>query len=465
MAETKRFEKKWKDGVWMKTRFFAQFLLTLLFLFVSAACASASPYEPVNGPANVPANELAPYIWQPLSEVGPGNAYIPAGTVINCELITPLLSKQNSVGQSVMFRTIENLNVANVPVIRYGSAGKAFVSIARKAGYFGTGGTIEMRPVSLRTIAGIEVPVVFGVNLSKYDNMKDVDTSSIPPGLRRTGGEQAGAGFLSAVGISNIIYGFNVAERNWYWQNYASSGSMVTGGLFLLFAGAMIKGADQQIPPFTRFQVTVVKDVDLGFVPEGIPTKTATKVPLKNYATSNTARISGNSVDSRAKVALIFVNNAKTTYDDELNQIAMESLTKALNPKYEVVPGTKYVDLLQKSGIVDITTAERSDINEVFRGEDFAYIVYAELQPFVRKQTMTTFTTGMDMTAILPLKIIDPNTGKYLYTGKMTEFARDSTIITLLGYPIGFIGNKSVAIMALRVALEKAAVVIGTRLP
>ena len=78
---------------------------------------------------------------------------------------------------------------------------------------------------------------------------------------------------------------------------------------------------------------------------------------------------------------------------------------------------------------------------------------------------MTTFTTGMDMTAILPLKIIDPNTGKYLYTGKMTEFARDSTIITLLGYPIGFIGNKSVAIMALRVALEKAAVVIGTRLP
>ena len=280
MAETKRFEKKWKDGVWMKTRFFAQFLLTLLFLFVSAACASASPYEPVNGPANVPANELAPYIWQPLSEVGPGNAYIPAGTVINCELITPLLSKQNSVGQSVMFRTIENLNVANVPVIRYGSAGKAFVSIARKAGYFGAGGTIEMRPVSLRTIAGIEVPVVFGVNFSKYDNMKDVDTSSMPPGLqKKCGGVQTGSGILSAVGISNIMYGFNITERNWYWQNYASSGSMVTGGLFLLFAGAMIRGADQQIPPFTRFQVTVVKDVDLGVVPEELQGKMSIYLP------------------------------------------------------------------------------------------------------------------------------------------------------------------------------------------
>ena len=90
-----------------------------------------------------------------LPEVGPGNAYIPAGTVINCELITPLSSAQNAVGQAVMFRTIESLNVANVPIIRYGTAGKAYVSIARKAGNFGVGGKIEMRPVSLKTIDGI----------------------------------------------------------------------------------------------------------------------------------------------------------------------------------------------------------------------------------------------------------------------------------------------------------------------
>ena len=64
----------------------------------------------------------------------------------------------------------------------------------------------------------------------------------------------------------------------------------------------------------------------------------------------------------------------------------------------------------------------------------------------------------MDMTAILPLKIIDLQTGKYLYNGKMTEFACDSTMF-------GGVGNKSVAVKALQAALDKATAVIGTRLP
>lgn len=248
-----------EDGVLMKRKMFVLYITAILCMGIVGTCAAAEPSVPT---------------WKPLSEVGPGNAFIPAGTVINCELITPISSAQSNVGQPVMFRTIENLNVGNVPIIRYGSAGKAFVSIARKAGSFGAGGKIEMRPVSLKTIDGIEVPVVFGVDLTKYNNMQDIDTSSIPQGLQKKGGgKQVAAALFSAEGIASIWYGLrtsNVNEAeiyNSYW------GSYVAGGLFLLFAGAAIQGEDQQIPPFARFQVTVVKDVDLGVYPEALQDK------------------------------------------------------------------------------------------------------------------------------------------------------------------------------------------------
>ena len=231
---------------------------SLIFMFVSIVNAS----------------EPSPLIWKPMSEVGPGNAYIPAGTIINCELITPLSSAQNTVGQSVMFRTIENLNVENIPIIRYGTAGKAYVSIARKAGNFGVGGKIEMRPVSLKTIDGIDIPVIFGVDISNYDNFKDIDTSLKPRGLQKKGGgKHVLSTLFSAEGVANIWYGLGasnekqVKKYNSYWPSY------VTGGLLLLFTAVALQGEDQQIPPFTRFQVTVVKDVDLKVKPEELKDK------------------------------------------------------------------------------------------------------------------------------------------------------------------------------------------------
>ena len=217
-----------------------------------------------------------------LPEVGPGNAYIPAGTVINCELITPLSSAQNAVGQAVMFRTIENLNVANVPIIRYGTAGKAYVSIARKAGNFGVGGKIEMRPVSLKSIDGIEIPVIFGVNINQYENLKDIDTTMSPQGLQKAGGgKDFLAGFFSAGGVASVWYGLGASNKNVisrynkYWPDY------VAGGLLLIFSAAALQGEDQQIPPFTRFQVTVIKDVDLKVAKEDLPEK------MKPYLTTS----------------------------------------------------------------------------------------------------------------------------------------------------------------------------------
>lgn len=176
------------------------------------------------------------------------------------------------------------------------------------------------------------------------------------------------------------------------------------------------------------------------------------------FAAEKAATTDAPNVDNKkATVALLYINNAKTTYDNELNKKMMDNFDSVLK-NYNVVPGARYIDLLGKAGITDITTAERSDIMEVFKGENVDYVVFVELEPFVRKEKFTVFTQGIDMTAIVPVKIIDLKNNKYLYNGKFTEFATDSTII-------GFVGNKSVSLTVLDKVIEKMNDVIKLRLP
>lgn len=163
-------------------------------------------------------------------------------------------------------------------------------------------------------------------------------------------------------------------------------------------------------------------------------------------------------VSTKKKIAIMFVNNAKSTYDAELNAMISDNFDQLLKPKYEVTSGAKYVELLNKAGIVDITTAERGDIMAIVKGEDVDYIFYAELQPFLRKEKITFFTYGIEMTAIVPIKIIDVKENRYLYNGKFTELAKDSSAI-------GGIGNKSVALKALRSTLDKMNDVVTERMP
>lgn len=162
--------------------------------------------------------------------------------------------------------------------------------------------------------------------------------------------------------------------------------------------------------------------------------------------------------ENKATVALLFVNNAKSTYDSDVSKKMMDNFSKLLSGKYNVIPGERYIERLNKTGIQDITTAERSDIIEAFKGDSIDYVLYAEVQPFLRKERITFFTYGIDITAIVPLKIIDLANNKYLYNGKFTEFASDSTMI-------GGIGNKSVSLVALDKTIEKMNAVISTRLP
>ncbi len=159
------------------------------------------------------------------------------------------------------------------------------------------------------------------------------------------------------------------------------------------------------------------------------------------------------------KVAVMYVNNAKTTYDDEVDKGILKYLDTALPEiTYELVDGAPYMEKLAKIGFVDVGSAERADIVDAFQGDGVDYCIYLEVQPFVARDKVTFFTIGKDMTTSIPFKMINLISGKYLYVDKFAVKASDSTVI-------GGIGNKSVAIKALDNVGQKIASIIDVRLP
>ena len=163
--------------------------------------------------------------------------------------------------------------------------------------------------------------------------------------------------------------------------------------------------------------------------------------------------------ENMPKVAVMYVNNVKTTYDGDVDQSVKANLAKAISPdKYVTIEGAPYVEKLKKAGIVDITTAEKADIVDAFTGEDVDYVVFLEVQPFIARDKMTFFTIGKDITATVPFKLIDVVNGKYLYNGKFTEKVSDSSWV-------GGIGNKSVALKAMAKINEQITATIAERLP
>lgn len=160
----------------------------------------------------------------------------------------------------------------------------------------------------------------------------------------------------------------------------------------------------------------------------------------------------------KATIILAFVNNAKTTYDDEISARVIAALNKKVDGIYNVNSSQAYLERLNKLGIADISTAERQSLVDAVEPADVDYLVLAELEPFVRKEKITVFTYGKDMTATLLLKIIDVKNNKSIYNGKFIEKASDSTTD-------GLIGNKSVAMMAIDRVVYQAGEVISFRLP
>ena len=177
------------------------------------------------------------------------------------------------------------------------------------------------------------------------------------------------------------------------------------------------------------------------------------------YEQQEREKIRNANLENMPKVAVLYINNSQTTYNDEIDEIMLNMLKEVVDyDTYQYVDGAPYIERLSKVGIVDITTAERADIIDAFEGEDIDYAIFLQVDPFIRKDKVTFFTVGKEMTAFVPFKIIDIKNNRYLYNGKFTEIAKDSSML-------GDIGNKSVAVKALTAVKEKIASVIDVRLP
>lgn len=149
-----------------------------------------------------------------VSTVASGNVYIPKGTMIKCETITPVNSGVNNVGDRVSFKTVESLVINGVVVIPAGTAGEAIVKSVKRAGAWGKGGGIELEAKNTKTINNVEVPLT--LDTKKY------------------GGGQA----------------------------------MVVPWLLIGIFSGFIHGKNQDIPTGTKFTAAVDADVDLGVKPE-----------------------------------------------------------------------------------------------------------------------------------------------------------------------------------------------------
>lgn len=161
---------------------------------------------------------------------------------------------------------------------------------------------------------------------------------------------------------------------------------------------------------------------------------------------------------AKASVSVIFINNAKTTYDDELANKINGWMNGKVEGLYNIIPNLEPLIKLKALGFEDIAMAEKKDLAEAFADSHTDYIVYAELQPFIRKERITVFTYGKDMTATMILKILDVPNNKYLYNGKFIIKGSDSTTEW-------HIGNKSVAFKAIDSVLIEMGEVISFRLP
>ena len=164
-------------------------------------------------------------------------------------------------------------------------------------------------------------------------------------------------------------------------------------------------------------------------------------------------------MDRLPKVAVMYVNNSQTDFYKAIDKEIMKNFKVILNPYvYQFIDGTPYLEALADMGIEDLTTAERADILDAYEGSDIDYIIFLQIEPMLRKDKVTTFTKGKEMTAVAPFKILELKNRKALYNGRVTRVGDRSTVFFKLG-------NKSVALEAIELINDKVNYEIKKRLP
>ncbi len=137
-------------------------------------------------------------------------------------------------------------------------------------------------------------------------------------------------------------------------------------------------------------------------------------------------------LDIRPIVTVLFVNNGRTTYDSDLSKQTMEVINSKL-VNYQRLDSQPILSKLTKSGILDITVAERGDIVKSLKGEKIDYVICAEIQPVRIDKWGAVFSEGIISTVTVNFRVIDLRQNKYLYTGTLTEQFENRATLTGTG--------------------------------
>lgn len=97
------------------------------------------------------------------TSVLPGHIYLPKRTALEVQLIDRLDCKKVQKYQPVDFKMKENLIINNVVVIPAGTIGKGYVYEVQKPGGFGRKGVLKVAAYEIKTINGIKVPLMKGI--------------------------------------------------------------------------------------------------------------------------------------------------------------------------------------------------------------------------------------------------------------------------------------------------------------
>ena len=148
------------------------------------------------------------------------------------------------------------------------------------------------------------------------------------------------------------------------------------------------------------------------------------------------------------RVAILYTNNAKTAYDEEIDAKIMGHLKKLAVNRWVLVPGEIYKDRLAAKGIRNVSMAERSDILAVGQEGEADVLLLIEVEPFSVQDRVEFLAVAKVVTTSIPVKAVDRNAGTYLYNGKFNETSQD---VEFLGGP----GVKTVLLKSLDLFFSK----------
>ena len=161
------------------------------------------------------------------SSVIPGHIYIPKRTALEVQLMDRMDCKRVQKYQPVDFKTVENLIINGVVVIPAGTIGKGYVYEVQKPGGFGRKGVLRIAAHEIKTINGIKVPLMKGLE-----------------GKGKTDG-----------------------------------GAVAVAAAVSFLGGFLMKGSGIVYEPGTNFMVEVKADTDLQCTPENLAKVMDTTVP------------------------------------------------------------------------------------------------------------------------------------------------------------------------------------------